>query len=78
MNFDISDDARAAAKRCGKQLVCLNGNKEELCRLKCDIKGEVLFIECREEAHCFYQITFGYGTICTCPVRREIFAKYGI
>ncbi|MEW8026431.1 MAG: hypothetical protein AB2806_01635 [Candidatus Thiodiazotropha sp.] len=40
--------------------------------------GAVLFIFSDQCKNCGYRVSFGNSTICGCPVRREIMAKYGL
>ena len=41
------------------------------------ITGKVYFIECDNEVYCTYQKTYGNSKYCECPVRKEIFDKFG-
>ena len=79
--MEIQVDLRIAAqaRRCKQQLVCLSGDLEGLCKVK-DIAVDVLYlVEGMEKQGCGYQVPFGQDTIvCLCPVRREIYKRYGI
>jgi hypothetical protein len=39
----------------------------------------VLFVKYTKKRGCKYKMDYGYkDTICTCPVRKELYAKYQI
>ena len=74
----VSDEAKQSTKYCPKNFACLNGNPD-LCKVEQCLGKEVLFVTCLQQGHCPYKIPFGFnGHICACPVRKEIYKKYGI
>ena len=79
--MEIQVDLRIAAqaRRCKKQLVCLSGDLESLCKVK-DIAVDVLYlVEDTDKKKCGYQVRFGHDAfVCLCPVRREICKRYGV
>jgi hypothetical protein len=79
--MEIQVDLRIAAqaRRCKKQLVCLSGDLESLCKVK-DIAPDVLYlVEDTDKQKCGYQVRFGRdAVVCLCPVRREIYKRYGM
>ena len=77
MSFDIDDDIKTRTRLCKKHFSCLKDDGEKLCRVKQCIEGKVYFIECDTAEYCSYQKSFGDSKYCECPVRKEIFNKYG-
>ncbi len=84
MLFQISDEARRQATECASALLCLAGSKSPMCGEKSPIchvdraiEGFGLFVRTTKHA-CPYKISFGYSYICRCPVRYEIYERYGI
>jgi pentatricopeptide repeat protein len=79
MEIQIDLRIAAQARRCRKQLACLSGDLESLCKVK-DIRVDALYlVEGMEKQGCGYQVRFGHGdVVCLCPVRREICKRYGI
>lgn len=80
MDIQIDEDVKAQATKCTTSLGCQNDKDYELCRIIRPTNGSGgIFIECQEEKHCNYKSTFGYSLhFCSCPVRKEIYKKYGI
>jgi hypothetical protein len=79
--MEIQVDLRivAQARRCKRQFACLFDDLENLCKVK-DIAVDVLYlVEDADEQKCGYQVRFGHdAVVCLCPVRREIYKRYGI
>ncbi len=74
--IEVSSEVRDAADRCAKKFACLTGDAN-LCKVEHRVSDEVLFVACLQSGYCSYQRRFGFtGFLCTCPVRKEIYAKY--
>ena len=76
MHISVSDEARRAATKCEKVFSCLEGGRNDLCEVESCIDGKVHFLKCLNDSYCSYQQSFGYGVLCSCPVRMEIFNKF--
>jgi hypothetical protein len=75
--MEIKKEIIESAKKCEYNFECLS-NKNCFCLssiVNNIIYDKALFIKCNENS-CGYNIIFGQSTICTCPVRSEIFKKY--
>ena len=75
--MEIKKEVIDSTKKCDHKFECLS-KKDCIClvsKAKSIIYNKALFIEC-EESNCKYNIIYGQSTICTCPVRNEIFKKY--
>ena len=63
---------------CEKNFACIKIDKHVCCKVENCINKEVHFITSIDNNNCNYKISFGNSYFCTCPVRKEIFNKYGI
>lgn len=61
---------------CEKSFECLT-NQELLCKVKLCLAGEVHFLRCEDHV-CKFKMFFGKESLCTCPVRKEIYNRYNI
>jgi len=61
---------------CEKSFECL-ANQENLCKVKLCIAGEVHFLKCDDNV-CKFKAYFGNESLCTCPVRKEIYNRYKV
>jgi len=76
--FIVSEETIKNTQKCHKDFSCLKGQGDDHCAVDSCINGKVHFVECLEKKYCSYQTSFGYGLICHCPVRKEIYNKYGV
>ena len=79
VRFKIPEEIRLCATECTKEHACLMNEKHELCPVVKNIEGKIHFIQCIEDRPCIYKNHIGDSVYtCTCPVRKEIFNKYGV
>lgn len=79
MNYDISDKILKETQNCNKDIACLNSSEYALCEVVECVGDQVHFIKCLDKKYCSYKMLFGYSSyFCNCPIRKEIFNKYGI
>ena len=76
MTFDVSEETRDRTNQCWRDFACLSGEEDVICVVQ-ERVGDVLFVERPATIYCPYDVTFGYSHICSCPVRREIYKRYG-
>jgi len=76
--MEIDKKIVEVTSQCEKNFVCLNNNKHIYCLVEYCINNKVHFTKCKEKKHCNYKMNFGGSYICNCPVRKEIFNKYGL
>ncbi len=62
---------------CKKGFSCLSGNKNEICKVELNVEDKIHFVKCINNDPCNHRRSFGYSFVCLCPVRKEIFNKYG-
>jgi len=70
--------AVARTDRCAHGFSCLSGSLECLHEISDCISGCVHFIEHDPCGTCTYKVRFGSGCLCDCPVRKEIYNRFGI
>ena len=80
MSYDIDDETVKRAVKCDKEHACLLGEEGLYCRPTDVMSGDsadMTLIQCPEDAACAYCQSFGGTSVCQCPVRAEIFKRYG-
>lgn len=77
MTFEIDKAFVESATKCEKNLVCLKSADHVYCPVSCCVMHTVHYVECLHDEPCAYKETLEGSPICTCPVRREIFNRYG-
>jgi len=78
MAIKIDETVVRATTECAKDFACLDTSGKNLCHVKHCVQGKVHFIECLNVDYCSYQMSFGTGVVCNCPVRRDIYNLYGL
>jgi hypothetical protein len=78
MQFTVSDEIWEQATRCQKDLSCLKGNRNDLCKVQHRVDGKVHFIKWGNSGSCPYQLSFGDAFVCLCPVRKELYNRYRV
>lgn len=65
--------------QCDRCYSCLEGAKFNVnCKVINSINNNILFVESMNDSICSYLMPFGNSFICNCPVRKEIYIKYGV
>ena len=76
--MEVSKETLEKTTNCKKSFDCLYNDKHIFCKAENCVSNEVLFVKCLYEDACEYRIPFGQSFVCNCPIRKEIFNKYGI
>jgi hypothetical protein len=76
LRLHVSDDAKRAADKCPRLFGCLAGANGDLCKVSSCVDGAMVFVTCEHEGPCPYKHDVWERTLCTCPVRREIYKRY--
>ncbi len=78
MKFSISKNLRDDTK-CKKDFSCLKGKERSFCDIYDSSAGRVHFIRpLNSDTLCSYKMTFGYSFTCNCPVRKDLYNRYGV
>jgi hypothetical protein len=65
------------ASSCPHNFACLSASTRKICRVV-DSSGASVFVK-SDVQQCPYRLSFGVShKLCTCPVRCELHARYGI
>lgn len=75
--FDISEEILAKAKNCDRDFACLTEEDQPSCKISHCVNDKILFLE-KLERHCPYHLSYAHEYVCNCPVRIEIYQKYGV
>lgn len=78
MPLKISDTIRNVTKRCQRSFGCLDNEKLDMCTIERCIEGNGCYLKNPIFPDCNYQISLVNSAICSCPVRSELYKKYGI
>ena len=80
--YDIDDDTLRKARDCQKEFRCLSGDEDSICRVErlfAVKKDDYAVVQCFQGKSCSFKIIYGTGFhhMCACPVRIEIYKRYG-
>jgi hypothetical protein len=78
MEIEIDKNTLKQTLHCESDFKCLKNDLTCLCKVENCFNGEIHYIKCADNFYCNYKMLFGSSTVCTCPVRREIYNKYKI
>ena len=75
----VSEDLRKQTTNCQKGFACLYRQENDLCQVDYALKG-VPFVMIKKpiDELCPYSFHFGKSQFCSCPVRFELYKRYGI
>ena len=77
MDLMIREDLLKRAPKCQRGISCIDPERGgPLCLVKQSVNG-VLFVDYKHSIVCPCMLNFGVEYICTCPVRKEIYAQHG-
>ncbi len=76
-DIEINENILKATTKCKHGFSCLSG-KKDVCKVELSVDNKIHFIVCLDNLPCSYRIPFGYSYVCTCPVRKELYNRYGI
>ena len=74
--YEIDKSVIEEAVKCDRNHECLTQSEQPSCKICHCINNQIHFVE-KLERLCPYYLEFGYGYVCNCPVRKEIFNLYG-
>jgi len=61
---------------CDKGFTCLQ-ETPLYCTVLSTLGHSMVTLQCQDKLECRYNKSYGALSVCTCPVRHEIFKKYG-
>ena len=78
MGREVSSETVGRTSKCHRDLRCLTCEAVPLCAVTRYIPRKVVFVENEGLRRCEYRMPFGYGFVCWCPVREELYTRYGV
>ena len=78
MELFVNDDIKQSVKLCNNHYSCLNGKNENICNVISTLNAYELYVYCKSNSDCNYKHHLNERILCTCPIRIEIYCKYGI
>ena len=78
MELYVSDEIKLCVSKCCNSFECLTWQKDKFCKVTSMVNDNMLYVHCQYGKECNYQHTVDERTLCTCPVRLEVFKKYNI
>jgi hypothetical protein len=76
--YDIRRSILAEARLCPHEYACLTEGEGCLRPAERLVPGDGVFVPGSEEVNCPYAEACPGGVACSCPVRIELFKKYGL
>ena len=77
MRFEIDEATIGAATECEKSLACLHCEDHVYCSVEQCLMHRAHYVKCLHDEPCAYKSHLEGFPICTCPVRKKIFNRYG-
>ena len=77
MKFEVDKAVIASATQCEKNLACLQCEDHVYCPVEMCVMHRIHYVKCLHAESCIYKCELEGSPICTCPVRKEIFNRYG-
>ena len=79
VRLKVSEKALEQTTECGKYHACLAGHIYRICKVKTLAGSDRLLCNSvTKEFSCNYSQRFRKSHVCLCPVRKELFSRYGI
>ena len=79
MEYRVPDEIMLEADKCPYDFSCLSSRKcgdRKMREVRWADGKNVLFLNTEKRIDCPYRMMFGFGQICTCPVRFATHLKY--
>ena len=80
LKSEVSKHARDETTECSHRFSCLTANKcgdRPLCEVEATAGHHNLVLKSREGRACPYRLPSGHDIFCQCPVRFEIYQRFG-
>lgn len=75
--IEVSEPVLRQTTLCGHKFACLTSSLS-ICKVQGHMMKGSLVVDCAAGCLCKYQVSFGTWSICSCPVRREIYDRYAV
>ncbi|MBW2265828.1 MAG: hypothetical protein JRD47_06930 [Deltaproteobacteria bacterium] len=86
MAYEVDEEILKLATKCGRNFKCLSDESPDICGVLRAVGTQLIITNCTEHcAMCPYCLSFNpvespaaTESFCTCPVRIELYKRYGI
>ena len=78
MKKEINPKIIKETTKCCFEFQCIEEDGKPQCEVEALSAGGVLFVKNPLSLNCNYHLSNGYGHICHCPTRIELYRKYNI
>ena len=76
MAIHLPERIVAKTTKCHKDFACLENADEVICPVERHLGNGLLFVTPSDYIFCSYKTSFGYSSICGCPVRQELYFQH--
>ena len=76
VKYEVDDTIIRSAKKCENRHACLNASIP-LCSVEHCLMHRIYYVACLSDEPCPYKKALDHSNVCTCPIRKEIFNRYG-
>jgi len=74
MKLNINSEILGQTTKCPHEFECLVSEKYPACEVE-KIPANIHFVK-KKILSCPYKVSFGYGQLCICPTRIEVYRQY--
>jgi hypothetical protein len=78
MDREVSPAVLEKTEKCPRGMKCLEKDEKPICKVDRLINGAGAFVKSNGADICPYKMSFGSAYVCNCPIRYELFDKYGV
>ncbi|MBN1842477.1 MAG: hypothetical protein JW883_09395 [Deltaproteobacteria bacterium] len=79
MTFEVDEDVRQKTTNCQKLFGCLTGNIHDMCEVQRPLGAMgVLIVKPKDVLSCLYYVRLDVSDYCICPIRNQLYTRYGI
>jgi len=80
MKIEVNENVIDKTTHCDHDFLCLSDEWKQCGIVKALIADNLLYVDFDwgQRRNCSYMVSFGSGYYCTCPIRIEIYKRYGI
>ena len=77
-SYEVCQESLAQTSDCIVSHKCLTDPKNIVCKAEYFLAQQELFVKEKPGRHCNRYLAYGISGICRCPVRVELYKRYGI
>jgi len=78
MCYELNEDTLHHTTKCPREKRCLKRGGGPECEVDRIVEDGGVFLHSVKPEPCVYKMSFGYEYICHCPIRYELFDRFGV